>query len=202
MVLKMPNDKRTDEDLVEACRLGDLPAWELLLKRYEQPLRYFLLPFSWIKDASFIDDIIQLTFLTIFKGIKEGKFDPSKGSFKRWAYGICQKICLAENRKYRRQPKPISERYPEEFPDDLVAHRPEPTPDPEVFDRQRTQLARALEMLTPPERRLFDLRRQGLSYQQIKQLPDFQKFSLGRLRLKYYEIMEKLRTIIKKETKV
>lgn len=201
MVLKMLNDKRTDEDLVEACRLGDVSAPKILVKRYEQPLRYFLLPFSWIKDASFIDDIIQLTFLTIFKGIKEGKFDPSKGLFKRWAYGICQKICLAENRNHRRRPKPISERYPEEFPDDLVKVRPEPTPDPEVFNRRRAQLARALEMLIPPERRLFELRRQGLSYQRIKNLPDFQKFSLGRLRLKYYEIMETLRTILRKEDK-
>jgi len=196
----MPDDKRGDEDLVKAYQRGDDSALTNLIKRYEAPLRRYVLFRSWIKEPSFIDDILQTIFLIIFNGLRKEGFTPKgTGSFKAWAYGICNNICLDENQKVRRRESPLSQRYPDESPDELLEVKPEPATDPLVFEEQRTQLGRALDKLKPPERRLFELRRQGLSYKQIKEIPDFQRFSLGRLRLKYYEIMEKVKKLLTKE---
>lgn len=211
MIFGMADDKRSaerqrspdqigDEALVKAHQCGDDSALTNLIKRYEAPLRRYVAFRSWVKEPSFIDDILQTICLIILNSLRKEEFTPKGvGSFKAWAYRICDNICLDENQKVRRRESLLSQRYPDEFPGELDEVKPEPATDPLVFEEQRTQLHRALDKLKQQERRLFELRRQGLSYKQIKETPDFRRFSLGRLRLKYYEIMEKLKKLLTKE---
>jgi len=163
----MVDNARTDEGLIEAYRLGDLEALDVLFKRYEPTLRPFILNLSWLKDASFIDDIIQLTLLAIFEGIKKDKFDPRKGSFKRWAYGICQHICMEENRKRRRLPRLLSERYPEELPNGLLAVRSKTSTGVRNLERITRQLNEILKPLAQEERKLLWLMSQDKTYKEI-----------------------------------
>jgi len=178
----------TDEGLVEAYRLGEASALDGLFKRYEPRWRNLVLYLSWRKDASFIDDIIQLILVAIWKGIIKGGFDPGKGSFKQWAEGIGRNICQAENRKDRRQPQPLSEMYPEEFPDDLVATGPDTsTMD---LERSKARLDKIWKLLTPEEQELFRLMSQDKTYKDIQRIPLFNKYTLVNLRRKVCDLRE------------
>lgn len=186
----MSEEILTDEGLVEAYRLGEASALDVLLKRYEPRWRNLVLYLSWRKDASFIDDIIQLILVAIWKGIIKGGFDAGKGSFKQWAEGIGRNICQAENRKDRRQPQPLSEMYPEEFPDDLMDTRPDISTKIMDLERSKVQLAKILQLLTPEEQELFRLMSQDKTYKDIQQIPPFNKYTLVNLRRKVCDLRE------------
>ena len=191
----MTDDPRSDEQLIDAYRSGDATALDLLIKRYEH-LWYYIFKTSNSKDKSLIDDILSETFLAMVKELKSGGFIPKdEGSFRAWLYEIAHHRCIQANTKLARQPISLSKEYMEAF-----GYR-EKRDDIETYQHQMQKLNEALTKLTPKERRLFELRRQGLSYQQIKLDPDFQDYSIGQLRVKYCRIIETLRTILKEGNK-
>jgi RNA polymerase sigma factor (sigma-70 family) len=176
----IPDGARSDEALIEAYRLiGDNKAIDILVLRHQVPLWNYARYLSWKKDKSFIDDIIGQIFLIILQGIKNNKFDPEKGTFKSWAYGICERICMAENRQNRRTEKPLSERYPEEFPETLIDLRTAPM----EHDESSAELKAVLKKLLPEDRRLM-LLKGGHSYEEIHQMPPYDQIELPELRQK------------------
>lgn len=194
----MQDKKQTDEALVKACLQNDASALERLFDRYKVPLSNYIRSRCWVKDASFIDAILEEVYVFIFKAFREDEFTPTyQGSFKSWVYRITKYKCFNAVKDWSRRAKPVSEYYPEEFPDDLTEVRTEPATDPVVFDQQCRELDKALASLRPQERRLIMMRRDGLSYKEIKARPGFSRFSLGRLRQKCSQILEKLRKKIR-----
>lgn len=195
--------KRSDEDLAKACQKGDVSALEILFDRYKAPLRNYIRSRCRPKDASFIDTILEEVYVFIFKALRKDEFTRTHpGSFKNWVYQVTRFKCFDAIKDWSRRAKPVSEYYPEEFPGDLDEVRTEPVTDPVVFDQQCRELDKALAVLRPQERRLIMMRRDGLSYKEIKAQPGFSRFSLGRLRQKCSEILEKLRKKIKESSKV
>lgn len=191
-------DKRDDEDLIRAYQDGDLSALEILLKRYETPLRNYIAIKCFVKDPHFIADILQEVLTIVFREISTGKFRPQRpGSFRSWVYQVAKHQYLNAMNKLRPQAKAISTYYPEEFPGDLDEVRPEPNIDPLVFNQQCEQINQALDKLEPLERKLYSLKNLGTPYKQIKADPDFSRFTLLQLRHKFSEIIEKLRRLTK-----
>lgn len=190
------NGKRTDEDLVRAYKSGELKALNSLLKLYEEPLRGFIHTISWLKDASFIDEVIQDIRVTIFEEIRKGRFIPSGvGSFKAWVYKICQNVCWNANKDRARQPKPISELYPEEptgMPDDLLPKMPTQTVN---YDHLATKIKDATSHLSLEEQKLMRLISERKKYKEIQQDPSFSKYSLDYLMLKVYNIRKKAKKL-------
>lgn len=192
--------KRTDKDLVRTYQSGELKALDTLLELYDQPLRDFIRTISWVKDDSFIDDVLQEVRIIIFTKIKSGKFIPdSAGSFKKWAYKVCQNITYQANKKSARRERPISEYYPEEptgMPDDLLPMMPMETVN---YDHLATKLKTLLSELSLEEQKLMRLISQKKSYKEIQQDPCFRKYSLDYLMRKVYNIRKKMRKIREKE---
>lgn len=185
----------SDEDLVRSFYSGDTTALGSLIKRYEH-LWYYIFKTSNSKDKSLIDDILSETFLAMVKELKSVGFIPKdKGSFRSWIYEIAHHRCIQANKKMARQPINLSKEYMESF-----GYR-EKRDDIETYQYQMQKLNEALTKLAPKERRLFELRRQGLSYRQIQPDPYFQYYSIGQLRVKYCRIIETLRTILKEGQK-
>lgn len=182
-----------DEDLVRAYQSGELKALNTLLELYDQPLRGFIRTISWVKGDSFIDDVIQEVRIIIFTKIKSGGFIPdSAGSFKKWAYKICQNITWKLNKDRARREKPISEYYPEEptgMPDDLLPRMPTETKD---YDGIKQRLNDALSELSLEEQKLMRLVAEKKSYKEIRPDPFFRKYSLDYLMLKVYNIRKKM----------
>lgn len=185
----------TDETLVRDFQQGDNGALESLFRSYQEPLWRYARRLSWYRDKSFIDDIRQQVFETILEGIKKGEFDPRKGSFQGWAYGICKNICREENRNYRRQPRALSERYPEEMPDELIQVGPEAG----EYHESSDQLEKLLPRLSPEDRQLMFLVGEHKDYNEIQQTPLFNKYSLTTLRQKVCRIRQWLIRLMKEE---
>lgn len=198
----MINGKRGDENLTRAYRSGELKALDTLLEQYDQPLRNFIRTISWLKDESFIDEVLQSTRITIFEEIRNGRFIPTgAGSFKAWAYTICQNVCWNANKNQARQPKRISELYPEEptgMPDNLLPQMPMRTVN---YEHLATKLKDVTSHLSPEEQKLMTLVSQRKKYQEIQQDPDFAQYSLDYLMLKVYNIRKKMRQVKGKEKK-
>lgn len=153
----------------------------------------YLMSISFFKDESYLDDIRQQTSVTVFEGIRNGKFVPrGKGSFKKWIYRIAYFACLNSDKNRRKKARPISEVFPEEptgFPDDLI---PKTTPQSSDYEMARRKLQEVTKLLTPDELKLMRLLSDGKPYKEIIQEPEFSKYSLDYLMRKVYTIKKKI----------
>lgn len=65
----MPLDQSaSDAELIKQIQKGYISAFELLLTRYERPIRAFI--HRYIQDPSDVDDIAQDTFISIYRSIE------------------------------------------------------------------------------------------------------------------------------------
>ncbi|MCY4402584.1 MAG: sigma-70 family RNA polymerase sigma factor [Candidatus Poribacteria bacterium] len=83
----------SDEDLMLACRKGDMSAFELLVRRYQDPLVNYI--HYTISDYHRAEDLAQETFLRVFKSAS--RYEP-KSSFKSWLYTIATNLSRNEIR--------------------------------------------------------------------------------------------------------
>jgi RNA polymerase sigma factor (sigma-70 family) len=189
------DDTRSDEALVELYRqFNDQSALAALLTRYQEPLWHYARKIGWCKDTNFIDDVCQEILLAIFEHIDRFKpFGP--GSFRAWAYLLAQHKTLKANEHRAREPITFSDRYPEEFPDDLADLRP---PDTD-YHQVSVRLDKVLARLTSEERELFRLLSEDKDYPAIQKVPPFDKYPLAALRQKTCRLRRFLVTLIKEE---
>lgn len=93
----MDFQKTSDEELVILVQKDNNKAFEELINRYEKPLlRYSL---RLIKDYDAVEDIVQDTFISVYKNINS--FDP-KRKFSSWIYRITHNKTVNEIRKHSR----------------------------------------------------------------------------------------------------
>ncbi|MFO7769217.1 MAG: RNA polymerase sigma factor [bacterium] len=82
--------------LVEACRQGDAPAFNLLVWRWEKPLYNFV--YKYVGHADTAEDLVQETFVRVLKHI--GRYT-HRGSFSTWLYRIAINLCKDHLKKKR-----------------------------------------------------------------------------------------------------
>ena len=92
--------KDRDTELIEAINAGRHELFEELVKRYEQKLYNFGLRMC--KDACDAEDIVQDTFLNVFKYLKDFRYETK---FKNWLYRIATSICIKKRRKSKFAPE-------------------------------------------------------------------------------------------------
>ncbi len=83
----------SDEDLMLECRKGDMSAFELLVRRYQDALVNYI--FYNINDFHRAEDLAQETFLRVLKSAS--RYEP-KSSFKNWLYTIATNLSRNEIR--------------------------------------------------------------------------------------------------------
>ena len=83
----------SDEDLMLKCRKGDMSAFELLVRRYQDALVNYI--FYNINDFHRAEDLAQETFLRVLKSAS--RYEP-KSSFKSWLYTIATNLSRNEIR--------------------------------------------------------------------------------------------------------
>jgi RNA polymerase sigma-70 factor (ECF subfamily) len=74
-----------DNELVKRVKAGDILAYELLVKKYEVKLFWFLK--KWTKEESLIEEVIQDSLFKLYKGIH--KVNEKKG-FSAYLYTIAK----------------------------------------------------------------------------------------------------------------
>lgn len=88
----------SDEDLMMECRKGDMSAFELLVRRYQDALVNYI--YHIISDYHRAEDLAQETFLRVFKNAS--RYEP-KASFKSWLYTIATNLSRNEVRNRSRR---------------------------------------------------------------------------------------------------
>ena len=92
--------KDQDTELIEAINAGESERFPELLKRYEQKLYNFGLRMC--GDASDAEDLVQDTFLNVFKYLNTFRFETK---FKNWLYRVATSTCIKKRRKSKFAPE-------------------------------------------------------------------------------------------------
>ena len=97
----------TDQELVAKAQAKDYAAFEQLLDRYEDKI--FRLAYRFVRNESEAKEILQDTFLTIWR-----KLDTFKGDsqFSSWLYRVAANTALMRLRSQRRHPEVSTEDLP------------------------------------------------------------------------------------------
>lgn len=147
---------REQAGLIRAAQRGDREAFERLIRAYDRGvLRLALNLLRSVEDAQ---EVYQETFLRAFRNLSSFRAD---SNFQTWLYRIASNVCLdyLRKRKVRREApaddgEPSADRLHR-----LAEQRPEADPERALMNRKLAErLEEALEMLTPRERMVFELR--------------------------------------------
>ena len=103
--------KDKDFELIRAINSGQFDRFPDLVKRYEQKLYNFNLRMC--RDAADAEDIVQETFLNVFKYLKDFRYETK---FKNWLYRVAASTCIKKRRKSKFAPQrelSLDEFYPQ-----------------------------------------------------------------------------------------
>jgi RNA polymerase sigma-70 factor (ECF subfamily) len=102
-----PAPVATDQELVARAQAKDYAAFEQLLERYEDKI--FRLAYRFVRNETDAKEILQDTFLTIWR-----KLDTFKGDaqFSSWLYRVAANAALMRLRSQRRHPEVSTEDLP------------------------------------------------------------------------------------------
>lgn len=157
------SDKALLEDLIN----GDMEAFEFIVNRYKDRLMNFV--FRFIGDYDVAEDIVQETFLRVFRKRRDYK---AIANFSTWIFTIAGNLAKSEIRRQKRwrflsldwtnenMEKGIELPDSGKLPDDIA--------DEQITD---TKIQKAIDSLPIRYKEAIILRDvQGLSYQQISQI--------------------------------
>lgn len=137
--------------LVELARLGDLDAFEAIVRAMQGPVRSFARRL--LRDPHLSDDAAQETFLRMWRGMR--RHEP-RGRFIAWTFTVARNTCIEFMRKEARTPIPVEPR------DIWEDHS-------EIFELRRL-INDAIASLDEPFRTTFVLRETGLAYDEIAEI--------------------------------
>lgn len=157
--------KDEDLELVERFQRGDITAFELLVKKYQNKI--YDIVYHYTRSVEDAYDLTQEVFEKVFKSLKRFK---KRASFYTWIYRIAVNSCIDYGRKRARfQTVSIEEQsrlY--EFLSSGPGHSPAEAV--EMYELEQ-QIARAIDQLSPKQKAVFILKRyEGLSLEEIAQV--------------------------------
>jgi len=97
----------SDEELVARARARDFAAFEQLLDRYEDKI--FRLAYRFVRNETEAKEVLQDTFLTVWRKLDTFKGDAQFGS---WLYRVATNAALMRLRAQRRHPEVSTEDLP------------------------------------------------------------------------------------------
>lgn len=185
----------SDEDLMMDCKKGDMSAFELLVRRYQDAIINYI-HFT-IRDYHRAEDLAQETFLRVFKNVN--RYEP-KASFKSWLYTIATNLCRNEIRNRTRRKTYYLEDLVDEDEDVyhseyMVDTRLQPDILYEKKERQQ-MIKKAIKLL--PEKQSVALTLvtyQELSYEEISEILDC---SVGAVKSLIHRARQNIKDILMK----
>ena len=160
----------TDEsELVQRARKGDLPAYDELVRRYQE--RIYATVYHMTANHEDANDLAQEAFIKAFHALKSFK---GGSSFYTWVYRIAvnKTINFLKQRKNRSQMSLNDLDFNAEHDPDLVALISDKTPRREVnLTELQEKLNEAMQKLSDPHRLVVTLHDvQGLSHEEIAKI--------------------------------
>ncbi|MBN2365670.1 MAG: sigma-70 family RNA polymerase sigma factor [Calditrichaeota bacterium] len=188
MITKTKDDKKStvsDEQLIARFQLGDVQAYDILVRRYKDQLLNFV--YRFVGNRTDAEDIVQETFLRVYKNKHMYK---EIAKFSTWVYTIAGNLAKTELRRRKRHKifsvsNFVNEERDYDIPD--KSHSPEKKVDSTI---QEDIIQKAIEKLPSKFREVIILRDiQGFAYEEISQILDIplgtvkSRVNRGRLKL-------------------
>jgi RNA polymerase sigma-70 factor, ECF subfamily len=162
----------TDEDLVARARTKDFTAFEQLVDRYEDKI--FRLAFRFVRNETEAKEIVQDTFLLVWRKLDTFKGDSQFGS---WLYRVATNTALMRLRAQRRHPEISTEELPIDYLDNYgqlpaAGENWAKRPDDELqSDELRRRIQKAVDELPEIYRTVFIIRDvEGLSTEETAEV--------------------------------
>ena len=162
----------TDEDLVARARNKDFAAFEELVDRYEDKI--FRLAFRFVRNETEAKEIVQDTFLLVWRKLDTFKGDSQFGS---WLYRVATNTALMRLRAQRRHPEISTEELPVDYLDNYgqlpaAGENWAKRPDDELqSDELRQRIQKAVDELPDIYRTVFLIRDvEGLSTEETAEV--------------------------------
>ena len=162
----------SDEELVARARGRDFAAFEQLLDRYEDKI--FRLAYRFVRNETEAKEVLQDTFLTVWRKLDTFKGDAQFGS---WLYRVATNAALMRLRAQRRHPEVSTEDLPIGYLDNYGAPIPagenwSKRPDDELQSSElRAHIQKAVDALPDIYRTVFVIRDvEGLSTEETAEV--------------------------------
>jgi len=178
---------KTDFDLVEAFRNGDISGFNELVSRYRERIYWVARRIVGTHDEA--DDVVQDVFVRMFKALKGFR---GESGFYTWLYRITMNVSLnaVRTRRFRE-----FVRY-----DETAETRSEEVEQPDaglLREEYQTILERAIQRLPAKQKLVFMMRYYDeMPYDQIAAI---MKKSVGGLKANYFHAMQKIQDYVRKE---
>lgn len=191
-VLKKADSSPTDEELIARFQQGDNYAFDLLVKRYKDPLLNFV--YRFVGEREEAEDIVQETFLRLFKN---KHYYREIAKFSTWIYTIAGNLAKTElRRRKRRKLLSISHFMSSDKDYDIPDEDNNPERDTNTVITDKI-IQRAINKLSPKFKQVILLRDvQGFSYEEIAAIVGIPlgtvKSRVNRARLKLQEDLKQL----------
>lgn len=188
------NDARSDELLMDAFRMGDAPAFEILVARHSRGIYNYLL--RSVHNVARAEELLQEVLVRVIRSKDRYK---RSAKFTTWVYTIARNLSVDESRRARFREHesldaPRRGRPAEEGRTMLASMPADQVPTDEGADapRLRERLAIAIDELPDDQREVFLMRQiAGLSFREIGEAVGAPENTV-KSRMRY--ALEKLRT--------
>jgi RNA polymerase sigma-70 factor (ECF subfamily) len=172
-----------DQGLIERFRAGERPAFDALVRRYQQPIYYLAL--RYLKNEADASDATQQTFVKVFKSLQRFR---GASTFRTWIYRIAINLCLNHLRDKRRE-------QPSEIAEDALTTTPT-GPQRLIDDEQTKRLREAISELPPKQRMVLELR----IYDELKfrEVAELINCSENAAKVNFHHAVTRLRVLLEK----
>jgi RNA polymerase sigma-70 factor, ECF subfamily len=175
-----------DEELVARAQKGELPAFEELVRKYQQEI--YGLACRIVKDMEEARDLAQQAFLQAFTHIKSFRQD---AQFRTWLFRIAINQCYNFLKSKKKFGDPVD-------CEELTLASNDDSPEEDLVNQEeRGRLYAALERLPAKQRAVITLKvEQGLNYQEISEVLGG---TAGAARVNYCQALKTLRRFLNSE---
>ncbi|MCE5249192.1 sigma-70 family RNA polymerase sigma factor [bacterium] len=95
--MKIHNETISDKELLDGLVNGDIDAFDIIVERYKNRLINFV--YRFVKDHDVAEDIVQETFLRVFRKRRDYK---AIANFSTWIFTIAGNLAKSELRRRKR----------------------------------------------------------------------------------------------------
>lgn len=179
---------RTDLELVEAFRSGDVAGFNELVRRYQQKVYWIARRTLGTHEEA--DDATQDVFVRVYEKLKDFR---GESNFYTWLYRVAMNVSLnALRRKRIREFLPYDDVLEETLPADAA------TDAPAEMAEYETLLERAVSALPAKQKAVFIMRyHDELSYEEMSAILGT---SVGGLKANYFHALRKIQEFVRRET--
>ena len=183
---------KSDRELVENYRNGDLASFELLVSRYQAQVYSYIM--TLVKDRQLADDVFQDTFVKIIRTIKAGVYK-DEGKFVQFAMRISHNLVIDHFRKENRIPTVESSSEDYNYIDNAPIS--DPSVEQSMIDDQiHSDLRKMIEYLPVEQREVLRMRiYDDMSFKEIADITNVSiNTALGRMRYALINLRKMMET--------